>query len=116
MASRNAYDMHCIVYDLHRKFGSEMAAESSQKIDGENPSHSPGFAALRAPRPHRRGCRSVRHAAGLSSAADRLSIAGCRSRFLSFPLPSSVDFEGKVLHLNNTQQDVPPPYWGGLSL
>ena len=51
MARRHAYDMHRIVYDLHRKFGSEMAAESSQKIDGENPSHSPGFAALRAPHP-----------------------------------------------------------------
>ena len=40
MASRNAYDMHRDVYDLHRKFGSEMAAESSRKIDGENPSLS----------------------------------------------------------------------------
>ena len=40
MASRNAYDVHHYVYDLHRKFGSEMAAESSQKIDGENPSLS----------------------------------------------------------------------------
>ena len=33
MASRNAYDMHRSVYDLHRKFGSEMATESSRKID-----------------------------------------------------------------------------------
>ena len=40
MARQNAYDMHRIVYDLHRIFGSEMAAESSQKIDGENPSLS----------------------------------------------------------------------------
>ena len=27
-------------YDLHRKFGSEMATESSRKMDGENPSLS----------------------------------------------------------------------------
>ena len=33
MASRNAYDMHRDVYDLHRKFCREMAAESSRKID-----------------------------------------------------------------------------------
>ncbi len=32
--------MHRNVYDLHRKFGSEMATESSRKIDGENPSLS----------------------------------------------------------------------------
>ena len=51
MASRNAYDMHRIVYDLHRKFGSEMAAESSRKIDGENPSLSVGLATLRVPFP-----------------------------------------------------------------
>ena len=37
MASRNAYDMHRIVYDLHRKFGSEMATESSRKIDKNTP-------------------------------------------------------------------------------
>lgn len=29
--------MHRDVYDLHRKFGSEMAAESSQKIDKNTP-------------------------------------------------------------------------------
>ena len=40
MARQNAYDMHRDVYDLHRKIGSEMAAESSRKIDGENPSLS----------------------------------------------------------------------------
>ena len=51
MASRNAYDMHRIVYDLHRKFGREMAAESSRKIDGENPSLSVGLATLRVPFP-----------------------------------------------------------------
>ncbi len=51
MASRNAYDMHRDVYDLHRKFGGKMAAEGSREIDGENPSHSPGFAALCAPHP-----------------------------------------------------------------
>ena len=51
MASRNAYDMHRDVYDLHRKFGGKIAAESSRKIDGENPSLSVGFAALRAPHP-----------------------------------------------------------------
>ena len=51
MASRNAYDMHRIVYDLHRKFGSEMAAESSRKIDGESPSLSVGLATLRVPFP-----------------------------------------------------------------
>ena len=37
MARRNAYDMHRIVYDLHRKFGSEMATESSRKIDKNTP-------------------------------------------------------------------------------
>ena len=51
MASWNAYDMHRNVYDLHRKFGGKMAAEGSRKIDGENPSLSVGFAALRAPHP-----------------------------------------------------------------
>ena len=40
MARRNAYDMHRNVYDLYRKFGSEMATESSRKIDGENSSLS----------------------------------------------------------------------------
>ena len=39
-ASRNAYVMRRNVYDLHRKFGSEMATKSSRKIDGENPSLS----------------------------------------------------------------------------
>ena len=34
--SRNAHDMNRDVYDLHRKFGSEMAVESSRKMDGEN--------------------------------------------------------------------------------
>ena len=37
MARRNAYDMHSIVDDLHRKFGSEMATESSRKIDKNTP-------------------------------------------------------------------------------
>ncbi|MGM9765236.1 MAG: hypothetical protein ACI3ZO_02650, partial [Candidatus Cryptobacteroides sp.] len=40
MARQNAYDMHRDVYDLHRKFGSEMAAKGSQNIDRENPSLS----------------------------------------------------------------------------
>ncbi|MGM9753976.1 MAG: hypothetical protein ACI3ZK_08015, partial [Candidatus Cryptobacteroides sp.] len=37
MALRYAYDLHRVVYDLHRKFGSEMAAKGSQKIDKNTP-------------------------------------------------------------------------------
>ena len=55
-ASRNAYVMRRNVYDLHRKFGSEMATESSRKIDGENPSLSGISHAARAfSLPARRG-------------------------------------------------------------
>ena len=38
-------------HDLHRKFGSEMATESSREMGGENPSLSVGLATLRVPFP-----------------------------------------------------------------
>ena len=36
-AIRYAYGLHRDVYDLHRKFGSEMATKGSQKIDKNTP-------------------------------------------------------------------------------
>ena len=50
MALRYAYGLHRDAYDLHRKFGSEMAAKGSQNIDGENPSLSANNLKLSAKR------------------------------------------------------------------
>ena len=51
IAIRYACGLHRIVYDLHKKFGSGMAAKGSQKIDWETLSLTGVFAALRATRP-----------------------------------------------------------------
>ena len=98
-ASRNAYVMRRNFYDLHRKFGSEMATKSSRKIDGENPSLS-----------------GISHAACATSlSARRGGVRDLRSRCapLQAPLPLAAGpLQRGELSRSRAARRAAIPFWG----
>ena len=104
--------MHRDVYDLYRKFGREMAAESSRKIDGENPCLSGISHASRAfsLSPRRRGIsdasRAFSHSARRGGPCKLFEAHGLTAFRL---FPASYHYESlSGISSRQRRSDIPP--------